>query len=132
MTFIDSSFAIEWLLGRSRANSIPLEGGSCGMLGHQYAEILIFFLKAGKKGEEVSQQLEYFEFMAAEKEEWKDAGELYLKARKEKSKASLADAVLASVVIRRREKLLSFDQDFKSLNLKETGGGVWVAHPARF
>jgi predicted nucleic acid-binding protein len=125
MTFVDSSFAIEWLLGRSRAKIIQLEADSYSVLGNQYVEILIFFLKLGKKTEDIVRQLEFLEFITPEKEDWISAGMLYSEARQQKSKASLADAVLAAIVIREEGKLLSFDHDFRSLRLKEMKAGIW-------
>ncbi len=119
MIWIDSSFAIEWLLGTPRAEKVKLGNDALGILPAQYAETFTFFLKKDYDPLLISQQLEALELKYPEKIELKRASFLYLEARQHKSKASLADAILAAVAQERKEKIASFDDDFSDLGLKQ-------------
>ncbi len=125
MIWVDSSFAVEWLAGTERAEKVQYESEPLGILPSQYAETFVLFLKKGFEPENVAQQLESLEIKHPENIHLQLAAKLYLEARKSpKSKASLADAILAAVAYHRHEKILAFDGDFKDLGFKEKNG-VW-------
>lgn len=123
--WIDSSFAVEWLLGAERAGKVPLGEEPLGILPMQYLETFAYFLKKNFDPLTVTNQLEALEMVHPEKIHLQSASALYLQARKRKSKASLADALLAAVAHDRKEKVASFDGDFDSLGLVEKGG-LWL------
>ena len=124
MIWIDSSFAVEWLLGTERASKVSLGKELSALLPMQYAETLAYFLKKGGDPLEVVGELEGIELKNPDKIYLQQAVPLYLAARDRHSKASLADAVLASVAIGRGEKVASFDGDFEYLGMKNRGG-LW-------
>lgn len=130
MIWLDSSFAIEWLLGTNRAAKSPFKTHQAchqvaSLLPAQYAEILVYF---GKKIPDISpvvEQLESLDLGLAGREELQLAAALYLRGRKLTAKVSLADSILAAVAHKRKEDLLSFDSDFKYLGLTEKEG-LWT------
>ena len=125
MIWLDSSFAIEWLLGTNRAAKSPFKTQQASLLPAQYAEILVYF---GKKIADISpvvEQLESLDLGVASREELQLAANLYLKGRKLTDKVSLADSILAAISHKRKEALLSFDSDFKYLGLTEKEG-LWT------
>ena len=124
MIWIDSSFAIEWLAGMSTARKVRLPQGPLGILSMQYLEVFIFFLRQGQDPLAISRELERLELRNPERVHLQYAGPLYLDARKKKSKASLADALLAAVSHIEEEGVLSFDRDFATLGLKARGA-LW-------
>lgn len=127
MIWIDSSFAVEWLLGTDKAKRIKLPQEAMGILPQQYAETFVFFLRRGLDPTAIANELESLELMAPEKTHLQLGAQLYAKARlSHKSKASLADAVLAAVVLVNGEKLLAFDRDFSQLGLHEKNA-LWQA-----
>lgn len=125
MIWIDSSFAIEWLSGSLRAGRVKLPTDALGILPQQYAETFTFFLKQGHDPIKIANELDTLELKSPKKIHLQLGSQLYFKARQApKSKASLADAVLAAVIHVSREKLVAFDQDFSNLDLKEKNG-IW-------
>ncbi len=127
MIWIDSSFAIEWLLGTERASKVMLTPEPLGILAAQYAEILSYFLRRTEDVTLIIEQLEALSLATPEKRELQFAARIYHQARQRNSKASLADAILAAVATMKGEQVLSFDQDFASLGLVEKNG-VWSGH----
>lgn len=124
MIWIDASFAIEWLLGTAKAAEITLPRTEKGILPAQYSEILVYFGRRVGDLSPVIEQLEALKLEHPNKGELQEAAQIYLQAKKQKSKASLVDAMLAAVAIKRNESLLSFDSDFADLGLKNSEG-VW-------
>lgn len=122
MIWIDSSFAVEWLSGTARAEKVKLTGDPLGILPMQYTEILVFYLRQGIDVIPITNELEHLELIHPQKEDLGHAGMLYVRARKNHSKASLADALLAAVAHKRNEKILAFDHDFADLGMKQKGG----------
>lgn len=122
--WIDSSFAIEWLLGTRRAKRVNLGDEVRSTLPAQYAEIFIFFLRHGYDPVHIVNELEGLDLWQPQKTHLQRAGFLYLEARKRKGKASLADAILAAVAYVRQEKIASFDQDFSRLGFSHRNG-LW-------
>ena len=122
MIWIDSSFAVEWLMGSARSKALDVSRDTLGILPMQYAETFAFFLKREVNPLQIARQLESLTLISPDKIHLQQASLLYLEARRQKSKASLADAVLAAVAHERREKILSFDQDFAFLGLSEKQG----------
>lgn len=128
MIWIDASFAVEWLLGLPRARGfLDIQGQPIRILPMQYMEILVFFLKRGKEVGETAAELEPCQIVSPNNEALKLGARLYCRARLEKSKASLSDALLAAVCHQTRETLLAFDSDFTALGLKEKKEGHWVS-----
>ncbi|MCC7345533.1 MAG: PIN domain-containing protein [Deltaproteobacteria bacterium] len=120
MIWIDSSFAVEWLLGTDKAKRVKLPQEAMGILPQQYAETFVFFLRRGLDPTAIANELESLELIPPEKTHLQLGAQLYAKARlSNKSKATLADAVLAAVVLVSGEKLLAFDRDFSELGLQE-------------
>lgn len=128
MIWIDSSFAIEWLLGTDRAKRVRIEDKPLGVLGAQYAETLIFFLRRGIDPLQTVNELEALELYSPRKIHFQQGSLLYFEARRNKSKASLSDALLAAVASEKGEPIASFDADFSFLGFKEKSG-LWT--PAR-
>lgn len=126
MIWIDASFAIEWLLGTAKAAEMNLPRTEKGILPAQYSEILVYFGRRIGDLSPVVEELEALKLEHPNKEELQEAAQIYLQAKKQKSKASLVDAILAAVAIKRNESLLSFDSDFADLGLKNSQG-VWSA-----
>lgn len=125
MIWIDSSFAVAWLLGESKASEINFSRQPLGILPSQYAETLCFFGRQKSDLTVVINEMEITHLVSPLKNDLLLASELYLKARyTHKSKASLADAILAAVAIHHEEMILSFDQDFKFLGF-ENRQGIW-------
>lgn len=122
MIFLDSSFTIEWLLGTPRAAKVKLPAESMAILPMQYAEILVFFLRQGEDLTAVTQELGALEIQYPHQGDLIVAADLYHQARQKKSKASLADALLAATALQRDEKLFSFDQDFAYLGFRGQHG----------
>jgi predicted nucleic acid-binding protein len=54
------------------------------------------------------------------------AAMIYVAAREQRSKASLADAVLAATVRHRGGVLYTFDEDFRSLGMRREAPARWV------
>jgi predicted nucleic acid-binding protein len=125
MIFIDSSFAIEWLIGTQKAKKISLAGDPRAILPAQYAEILCYFFRNFNDYSTVAEELEILVLEHPTREELQQASILYCQSRSKKKKASLADAILAAVASYRNEPLLSFDKDFSELGLIEKSPGVW-------
>ena len=121
--WIDSSFAIEFLLGERRAAGMRLSGVQLLTLPAQYAEICAFFLRCDP-GFDPS-VLELMELVALDESEVLSAAKLYVGAREEGSKASQADAMLAAMVLSRGGELLAFDDDFRHLGLRREASGRW-------
>lgn len=120
MTWIDSSFAVEWLLGSLRASKVKIPTAPLKILPNQYIETMCFFSKQGWSSEKIIEQLEPLYLGHPDKSQLQLASQLYLLARKNpKSKVSLADSLLAAVVIQEKSQLLAFDQDFSQLGLVE-------------
>ncbi len=127
MIWIDSSFAIDWLLKNPRAQHLadkPFREQTA-ILPLQLAEIYIYFEKANLPTQELQAQLNKLELGQCTFEETKLASSLYLMARKKKKKASLADAFLASVVMTRHDSFLSFDNDFHLFGFYQQKG-FWL------
>ena len=122
--WIDSSFAIEWLLETDRAKQAEISDTPLAILPMQYMETFSFFLKKLVDPMQIIRELSPLEMTHPEKIHIQRGSFLYLEARRQKSKASLADALLAAVVAERRECLLSFDEDFSFLGLKGKNG-LW-------
>ena len=122
--WIDSSFAIEFLLGEHRAAGVKLGGRQLLTLPTQYAEICAFFLRRDPAFD--SSALELLELVAVDEGEAIAAAKLYVTARAAGSKASLADAMLAALVHTRGGELLAFDDDFRHLGLRHVAPGRWV------
>lgn len=129
MIWIDSSFAIPWLLGDPMTRRVSLGEEARGVLPAQYGEVLVYFGKRLEDLTVVVAQLESLSLGQLEKGEIEMAAQLFVKARLEarqkKSKASLADAMLAAVSRQRHETVLSFDHDFISLGLTQSQPGLW-------
>lgn len=123
MIWIDSSFAIEWLLGSERASAVKLPAAGFATLATQYAEILVFFSKRLKDLTPLAAQLEAVSLKHADRAELSAAAQKYLLARAAGSKASLADAMLAAVAESRDEPVATFDADFAALGCKLLGDG---------
>ena len=121
MIWIDSSFAIEWLLGTERAKKADFKKESPAILPMQYMETFVFFLKMKLDPIRIANELEALELIQPVKPHLQEASFLYREARLRKSKASMADAILAAVAYERKEKVASFDRDFDSLGLKAKG-----------
>ena len=124
MIWIDSSFAIEWLLGTKRAAAVTLPRESLMMLPMQYLESFTYFLKHGADPIQVHNQLAGFNRTEATTAELEQAAFLYLAAREHSSKASFADALLAAVAGSHHGLIASFDHDLKSLGC-EFKNGLW-------
>lgn len=129
MIWIDSSFAIEWLIGTKRAQNVSLPKRKRAILPQQYTEILAFFGKKMKDLTPVIEELEGLALQNASKHDLQFAAQLYLEARQKKSKASLADAVLAAVATLNKKPVCTFDRDFQHLGFQESNSqkGVWEA-----
>lgn len=127
MIWIDSSFAIEWLLGTRSAKMLELPAQALSILPQQYAEVLVYFYKAMSDISPVVEQLEYLSLGQPERVDLVLACQLYGEARRKKSKASLSDAILAAVASNAKSALLSFDGDFHYLGFVEETTGVWRA-----
>lgn len=125
MIWIDSSFAIPWLLGDPTTRRVGSGEAVRGVLPAQYGEILVYFGKRLEDLTVVVVQLESLSLGQLEKEEIEMAAQLFVKARRNKSKASLADAMLAAVSHRRHEAVLSLDRDFIFLGLTRSQSGLW-------
>ena len=125
MIWIDSSFAIPWLLGDPMIRRVSLGEEARGILPAQYGEILVYFGKRLEDLTVVVAQLESLSLGQLEKGEIEMAAQLFVRARRKKSKASLADAMLAAVAHQRHETVLSFDHDFISLGLTQSQPGLW-------
>lgn len=124
-SWIDSSFAVEWLLGRDRARGYSLDPAQIATLPAQYAEICVFFLR---RDESFSiEALASLSIEAHTEAELLEAARLWLRARNAGNKASLADAILAAVVRTRGGVLFSFDRDFQHLGLFRERGAIWSA-----
>ena len=121
MIWIDSSFAVEWLQGLERAKGAELGDELLAILPSQYLEVYSFFLKMGRSPVAIAHELEPLELKNPEKVHLQHAASLYLEARRKKSKASLADALLAAVARVNAEKIAAFDGDFAFLGLKKQG-----------
>lgn len=126
MIWIDTSFAVEWLLGMPRAKGLVDVQQPLGLLPMQYMETLIFFLKKGEELQIITNQLEPCRLFNPDNATLKLGARLYYQSRLQKSKASLADALLAAVCHQTKEKLLAFDNDFVSLRLKQQKEGYWI------
>lgn len=124
MIWIDASFAIEWLGGSRRAAETGLKRARLAILPMQYAEVCVYFSR--RHPDFPRETLDALEVVEADREELLDAALLYLRARTQNSKASLADAVLAATVRARGGALYTFDEDFRFLGLKPVGGGRWA------
>lgn len=127
MIWTDSSFAIEWLANSKKVQKIQINKQSLLILDIQYAETYRYLLKRGANPIEISRQLEVISLHYPTKSSLQLAAILYLQARKNKSKTSLADAILASMAKETKADILSFDQDFKLLGFKEIKAGHWSA-----
>jgi predicted nucleic acid-binding protein len=121
--WIDSSFAIEFLLGERRAAGVNLGSRQLVTLPAQYAEICAFFLRRDPGFDPTP--LEQLELVAVDEGEALAAAKLYVAARTDGSKASLADAMLAAVVRSRGGELLAFDDDFRHLGMHRESSGRW-------
>ena len=130
MMWIDSSFAIEWLLGTERVAKFVLPDESHAILPTQYAEVMAYFCKRMDDPSSAASQLEALQLATPTRYELQQATKLYVMAREKRSKASLADAILAAVAINRKCKVLSFDADFAALGFREKAG-VWAALSAK-
>ena len=127
MIWIDASFAIEWLVGSKRAESISLRGQQLGILPMQYLETLVFFQKRMKDSALITEQLDSLELRHPTTAQLHHAAYLYVQARHQKnSKASLADALMAAVARDTNDAIASFDLDLKHLGLT-LENGLW--HP---
>ena len=125
MIWIDSSFAVEWLLGTPRAAEVGLRRSArAQILTMQYAEVCAYFIRQRRKFSPAV--LEPLDLTTADAQELLDGASLYARARAAGSKASLADAVLAAVVHSRGGVLYTFDEDFRDLALKRESPGRWV------
>jgi predicted nucleic acid-binding protein len=125
MIWIDSSFAIEWLIASSRAKNVAIGKQKLGILPQQYTEILCYFSRKVADITPVVRQLEALSLEHPKRSELILAARLYQSARSKKSKASLADAILAGTATLRKDSIASFDQDFISLGFKNEGG-LWA------
>lgn len=125
MIWIDASFGVEWLLGTPRAAQVVLPREPLAILPAQFAEILAYFARRMGDLAPVMAQLEALNLEVATRRELMFAARLYHEARARRSKASLADAMLAAVARERKESLLAFDADFAELGLKGRRG-VWM------
>lgn len=125
MIWIDSSFAVEWLLGTERPKGVDFQGEELAVLPMQYTETFVYFMKQGVDPLVISQQLVALELRNPEKVDLQKAAFLYLEAREKKSKASLADALLAAVAQRHQEKIVAFDDDFADLGMIKKGH-YWI------
>jgi predicted nucleic acid-binding protein len=123
MIWLDSSFVVEWLLGTERVRGVPLDASSLAILPAQFAEVCVFFLRRDPRF--TAEVLQTLELVAAEPDEMIDAARLFLAARARRSKASLADALLAAVAGRRGGVVYSFDQDLRYLGLMERQECIW-------
>lgn len=125
MIWIDSSFAIEWLIASVRAKGVAIGKQKLGILPQQYTEILCYFGRRVADITPVVKQLEALSLENPKRSELVLAARLYQSARIKKSKASLADAILAGTATLRKECIASFDHDFKSLGFKNAAG-LWT------
>ena len=125
MMWIDASFAVGWLLGTERAKLVPVRGVSLAMLAAQYAETQVFFRRRDVDPLQIKSELERVALRAASRTELMTAADLYVEARQMKSKASLADAVLASVARSRNGRIATFDDDFRFLGFMPLSPGLW-------
>lgn len=123
MIWIDSSFAVEYLLGTARAGQVTLGGEHLVTLPAQFAEIAAFFLRRDPEFEIA--QLEPIDLTAPDETDSFAAARLYLAARSSKSKASLADALLAATARNRGGDILAFDEDFRHLGFTRVEPGLW-------
>lgn len=127
MIWIDSSFAIAWLLGEKRAQSAPINREQGTILSAQYAETLIYFSRRLLELQPVVAQLEVLNLEQPTKKELVYAAQLYTQARTGgHSKLSLADAILGAVAKTRKEAIFTFDADFKEIGFSEEELGVWM------
>ena len=115
MIWIDSSFAIEWLLGSERASKVQLPKVELAILEAQYAEIVVIFSKHITDLAPTVAQLESLSLKHATKAELVVAAREYLHVRAKKSKASLADVILATVAKLRDDSVATFDKNFDLL-----------------
>lgn len=126
MIWIDASFAIEWYLNSPAVARITLPPGEVGMVSQQYAETLVFFRKQDKELSRILNALSPIRLIEPNRTQLLQASELYVKARREpRCKASLADAILASMVLDQGEVLFSLDQDFRYLSLRPWDEAKW-------
>jgi predicted nucleic acid-binding protein len=129
--WIDSSFLIGYLKGDLEKRHLKPQWDQTAILPSQYAETLVFFAKITSDLTTVVQELDTIALDKLTRLELKFAASLYVHARSQaKNKTSLADAMLAAVVHKRKGKLLSFDHDFRALGFKNNKG-LWqpVVHP---
>jgi predicted nucleic acid-binding protein len=128
MTWIDASFAIEWLGGTERASAVGLSRRArVWILPMQYAEVCVYFLRRDPEfSREALEALEALELVEPDASELLGGSTLYVHARAQGSKASLADAILAATVRSRGGKLYTFDEDFRFLGMRRETGGVWI------
>lgn len=124
MIWIDASFAIEWLGGSKRAAEAGLKRARVSILPMQYAEVCVYFFR--RHPDFPRESLDALELVEVDADELLDAALLYIRARAQPSKASLADAVLAATVRSRGGELYTFDEDFRFLGLKRVGAGRWA------
>lgn len=124
MIWVDASFAVEWLGGSKRAAEAGLKRARVSILPLQYAEVCVFFLR--RHPDFRREALEALELVEADADQLFDAALLYVLARRQTSKASLADAVLAATVRSRGDELYTFDEDFRYLGMKRVGAGRWA------
>lgn len=129
MIWIDSSYAIDHLTGHARARDVDISHEPWVILPAQYAEILVWFGKRTADLGPVVEQLQGIALREAQRPVLLDAAGLYLGARQQGSKASLADALMAADCQRHKGKIASFDQDLGDLGMWRRGG-LWVAASA--
>jgi predicted nucleic acid-binding protein len=111
MIWLDSSYIVARLLGEPRA-AFDVPAGPVFVLPAQLAECHVYFKKADISTTAVTATLEALPIHHSTFGESVTASRLYLDARREHSKASLADALLAAAVHAKNGSLLTFDDDF--------------------
>ncbi len=124
MILVDSSFAIEWFLGKEVVSNTPILGKALGILPQQFTEILVFFGKRINDLSPIIHELEPISLIVPEKVELYEACYMYLEIKKRKPKISLADAICAAVAKKRKYPIATFDLDFQSLGFSEKDG-LW-------
>ncbi|MGB0680393.1 MAG: PIN domain-containing protein [Polyangiales bacterium] len=117
MILLDASFVIAWLLGEARAARLPVHAHLLGILPAQYCEVLVHFLRRGVSRAHLLAQLTPIDRLAPQEDELQDAAERYLTARRQQSKASLADAIMVATACARQLPVASFDADLQDLGL---------------
>ncbi|MBL7684659.1 MAG: PIN domain-containing protein [Deltaproteobacteria bacterium] len=127
MIFLDASFIIYFLQGEDKASANIIENEDLYILPSQFMEVLVFFQRKSFDLNRIRPFLEDLILVHPNISQIYLAALLYGKARKEKSKTSYSDAILAAMVIDHRARLASLDNDFRFLDLTYHGNDLWTS-----